>query len=129
MTDPQAVEGARPRRILIVDDEVDVTGILTLLLDLHGFEVTCASNGQEGLASALEAPPDLVLTDLMMPLMDGLELARALRADSRTAGLPIILMSGAPGKASTADVRFDAIMNKPVLFEQLHDMIRKHLPK
>lgn len=120
-------ENVRPCRILIVDDEVDVTGIFSLLLDMHGYEVICATNGQEGLASVHEAPPDLVLTDLMMPLMDGLEMSRALRADPATAGIPIILMSGAPGKAADAGVAFDALLNKPVLFERLLETIRQFL--
>ena len=122
--DPIAQEDMRPSRILIVDDEVDVTGIFSLLLDMHGYEVTCATNGQEGLASAREAPPDLVLTDLMMPVLDGLEMTRALRADPATASVPVVLMSGAPGKAGAADVRFDAILSKPILFEKLLDTIR-----
>jgi CheY-like chemotaxis protein len=125
--EPHPPAEVRPCRILIVDDEVDVTGVFSLLLDLHGYTVTCASNGQEGLASAFEAPPDLVLTDLMMPTMNGLEMARALRADARTAAIPIVLMSGAPGRLSGTDMQFDSVLNKPVRFERLLETIRKHL--
>ena len=125
--DPIVQDELRRPRILIVDDEVDVTGIFTLLLDMHGYDVTSATNGQDGLASAHSAPPDLVLTDLMMPVMDGIELARALRDDAATVAIPIVLMSGAPGKAGSADVRFDAILSKPILFERLLETIRRLL--
>jgi CheY-like chemotaxis protein len=127
--DPTAPEHLRPCRILIVDDEVDVTAIFSLLLAMHGYEVTCAANGEEGLASAREAPPDLVLTDLMMPVMDGIGLARALRDAPGTATIPIVLMSGAPGKAGASEVRFDAILSKPVLFERVLDTIRQFLKR
>lgn len=125
----KASVGVRPSRILIVDDEVDVTGIFSLLLDMHGYEVTCATNGEEGLASAREAPPDLIITDFMMPVMDGLDMSRALRADPATAGIPIVLMSGAPGKVAEGGVQFAAILNKPVLFERLLNTITASLPR
>ncbi len=97
--------------ILVIDDEEMILSLLQEVLELEGYTVLVAMNGQAGLARVLEARPDLILTDMMMPMMDGRELCRRLRADPRTATIPLICMSAAYRPA--ADDAFDAIIAKP----------------
>jgi CheY-like chemotaxis protein len=102
------------KSILLVEDEYGAAEILQLILEVEGYRVTSASNGHaawEQLASHL---PDVVLTDFMMPALNGAQLGQRLRATARTAGLPIIMMSG----VSEAEVRrhfsgYDAFLQKP----------------
>lgn len=70
-----------PAKILLVDDEPDILEILEFNLRKEGFEVATAGNGEEGLALARELKPDLIVLDIMMPIMDGVEVCRQLRAD------------------------------------------------
>ncbi|MBB4080347.1 two-component system alkaline phosphatase synthesis response regulator PhoP [Lewinella aquimaris] len=72
---------ATPAKILLVDDEPDILEILEFNLRKEGFEVATASNGEEGLKLAREYRPDLIVLDIMMPIMDGVEVCRQLRAD------------------------------------------------
>ena len=77
-------------RILIVDDEPQITRMLRTSLVSHGYDVVSAANGAEGLASFERFKPDLVITDLSMPVMDGLALTMEIRRLSRT---PIVILS------------------------------------
>lgn len=114
--------------VLIVDDEIDVTSTFSLLFEVHGFAVRTASNGVEALAALATSKPDLIVSDCMMPLMDGLELCRRVRADPAMADMPIILMSGAPDRHDLTSVRYDAFLKKPFLFSRLMTEVRKLLP-
>ena len=70
--------------VLVVDDDPDVARFVEVNLRSAGYEVSVASNGEEALERALELRPDLVLLDVMMPKLDGFEVAQRLRRDSRT---------------------------------------------
>lgn len=84
----------RLRKILIVDDERDLVGPISLRLAASGrYEVAVAYDGAEGLAKAVAFRPDAALIDLAMPGLDGWQLCRALRADPRTRGVRIIVMT------------------------------------
>jgi diguanylate cyclase (GGDEF)-like protein len=87
-------------RILIAEDEVHLREILRFQLEAAGFEVTQTSDGQEAIDSALNAPPDLALLDVMMPNVDGYEVCRRLRASFRTRHVPIIMLTA---KTETGD--------------------------
>ena len=80
-------------RILFVDDEEQIRKLLSTWLTRHGYEVSIANDGWEALKSIRTKPPDLVITDVNMPNMNGLELTRRLRADHRTARIPVIMLS------------------------------------
>jgi len=82
-----------PPRLLIVDDEPHITGVLRFKMSAAGFEVCEASNGADAFDLAVEQPPDLVITDRHMPGGDGLELAVALHNDERTRDVPVIMLS------------------------------------
>lgn len=81
------------KTILIVDDEIDIAETLQSFLELNGYRVIIASDGQEGLHKVLEQKPDLVITDMMMPRMDGAELIAKIRATPAVQNTQIITMS------------------------------------
>jgi two-component system alkaline phosphatase synthesis response regulator PhoP len=81
------------KTILVVDDEKDLVDLVTYNLKRNGFEVLSASNGNEAIEIAQREIPDLVLLDLMLPGIDGTEVARRLKADSRTATIPLIMLT------------------------------------
>ena len=86
-------------RILIIDDEKDIIELVRYNLEQEGFQVTGALDGESGLNNAIREMPDLVLVDLMLPGMDGLEICRSLRADKRTAPIPIIMLTAKSGES------------------------------
>jgi len=80
------------QRVLIVEDEPDILSLLVFHLEREGYQVTQSRTGPEGLRLAGVSPPDLVLLDLMLPGMDGLEVCRRLRQDPATRSLPIVML-------------------------------------
>jgi len=80
-------------RVLVVDDEPDILSILVYQLSREGFRVSTAVNGQSAIAAAIEDPPDLLVLDLMLPIVDGYEVLKALRRNERTASVPILLLT------------------------------------
>jgi DNA-binding response OmpR family regulator len=81
-------------RILLVDDEPDYRRVYAELLEKEGYSVRKAASAKEAFASAIESPPDIILSDVSMPEGDGLSLLAKLRAEKKTARVPVILMSG-----------------------------------
>jgi DNA-binding response OmpR family regulator len=87
-------------KVLIIDDEFDIREIATLSLTRNGeMQVISASSGPEGVRLAREQQPDAILLDLMMPAMDGRATLKALRGETTTAGIPVVLMSAASDDA------------------------------
>jgi CheY-like chemotaxis protein len=80
-------------KILVVDDEEQIRKLVATFLEVRGYTVRTARNGAEALKLISQDPPDLVVTDVAMPDVDGLELTQQLRANHSTARLPIILLS------------------------------------
>src|SRR6266446_4081783 len=80
-------------RVLIVEDERDIRDLLLFHLEREGFQVSSASSGEEALRQVRHATPDLVLLDLMLPAMGGLEVCRKLRQDPATVALPIVMLT------------------------------------
>jgi len=80
-------------RILVVDDEPDILSILVYRLSREGFRVSTAINGQSAIAAAVADPPDLLVLDLMLPVVDGYEVLKTLRKHERTASIPILLLT------------------------------------
>jgi CheY-like chemotaxis protein len=109
-------------RILVVEDSPDIRGLWLAWLTLSGFVVDEAENGVEAIARARDHRPDLVLMDLSMPIMDGVEAIRRLRAESSTADVPIIAVTAldtdeAAERAEAAGA--DTYLTKPVLPDEL----------
>lgn len=105
--------------ILVVDDEPDITETYAMFLEIHGYEVLTASNPIEALQIVAQQRPDLVISDCMMPYMDGVEFSANLRAFSPAEPIPVILISGAPEFHDLDSPTYDLFMRKPVLFENL----------
>ncbi|MDI6793899.1 MAG: response regulator [bacterium] len=80
-------------KILVVDDDADIVEVLKLLLEAKGYQVTEAFNGKQGLDKVHEQRPDLVLLDIMMPVMDGWEVCRKLKACKKTADIPVAILT------------------------------------
>jgi two-component system, OmpR family, phosphate regulon response regulator PhoB len=80
-------------RVLIVEDERDIRDLVVLHLRRDGYEVTSAGSGEEALAQVRQSPPDLIVLDLMLPAMSGLEVCRRLRQEPATATLPILMLT------------------------------------
>jgi CheY-like chemotaxis protein len=109
--------------ILIVDDEFGLAEMLRDMLRDSGFEVTLAINGRLALEILKEGKVDLVLTDMMMPVMDGAELAAAMRRDENYRDTPIILMTSLPTALPKESRLFDAVLRKPFTPELLLETI------
>lgn len=115
------------QRILIIEDEPEIAGYLRRGLTLEGFSVEIAGNGQRGLDAARERLPDLVVLDLMLPGLDGLEVARRLRAASN---VPIIILTArdaVPDRVAGLESGADDYLVKPFAFEELLARIRVQL--
>lgn len=109
-------------RLLLVEDHEELWDFLSRRLQRRGFEVTVATDGQQGLDRARELKPDVMLLDMNLPIVDGWTIARTLKAEPATAGIPIIAltahaMSGDRQKA--LDVGCNDYHPKPVVFAQL----------
>jgi CheY-like chemotaxis protein len=113
--------------ILLVDDEIDMILTFSMLLELHGFRLMTAVNGQQALELVATQTPHLVISDCMMPVLDGVELTQRLRGDVRTAAIPIILMSAAPQLNRLSDARHDVFVQKPVRFQELLAVVERLL--
>jgi len=95
--EPAPLELARQRaRILVVDDDPGIRALCSAVLGDEGHEVLEAADGREGFERAVAADPDLLLLDIKMPVLDGFELAVALRRDARTRHLPFVFVTGEP---------------------------------
>jgi len=109
--------------ILIVDDDPSTRFVLRLILEKEGYKIVEAGNGAAALDMIRPDPlPDIVMTDLMMPVMTGVELVRRLRSEPRTAKIRIVVVSGNPEAAQGLEV--DAIVTKPFNAVKLADRIR-----
>ncbi len=95
--------------LLVVDDEPDLRFLLRRIFESAGHEVSEAGNGADALTSVRQTRPDLVVTDMMMPVMDGVELIRRLRGDPTMRDIPIVAVSGHGHLAGKAD----AVVSKP----------------
>ena len=105
-------------RILVVDDEPAQRSILRRIFERAGHEVADAGDGAAALRAVGKSAPDLVVTDMMMPVIGGAELIRRLRCDPATAGIPILAASGDSHLADGAD----AVIAKPYKWEQLTEV-------
>lgn len=112
-------------RLLVVDDETAIVEALQDILALEGYEVEVAYNGQEGLLRLQELLPDLLLLDLMMPVMDGRELLQHIRADPQLKHLPVVVMSA--GRIPEEERRAaSATLPKPFELESLLETVARH---
>ncbi len=105
--------------ILIIDDEPDILYVLRVILQSAGHEVLEAPDGAQGLEIARNRRPDLILTDIMMPVMDGRELVHHLRSAPETAGIPVVAVSASPDGLTEAE----AFVLKPFRPQEILDIV------
>jgi len=112
--------------VLIVDDEFGLAEISADLLAENGFEVAIAINGQLGLDVLESREVAVVLTDLMMPVMDGFEMIRRMRADPRLASIPVVLMTALPEAVPPeCESLHDVLLVKPYGVREFLDTVRR----
>ena len=120
-------EHDQPAKILIVDDEPQITRVLRTALSTQGYSLRIAANGVEGMEAVHEWKPDLVITDLSMPQMNGVELCREIRAVSQ---VPIIVLSVRNQdrmKVEALDAGADDYVTKPFSIQELQARVRAQL--
>jgi len=119
-------------KILVVDDEEGVVEVVKMYLERYRYEVITANDGQEGLEKAKTEKPDLIVLDLMLPMMDGYKVCGLLKNDTRYSKIPIILFTA---KAQEKDIKLgeevgaDAYIIKPfepeILLSKIKELIKK----
>jgi DNA-binding response OmpR family regulator len=119
------------RTVLIIDDDAVILRLLEVNFEMEGFVVRSAVDGEVGLEMALAEAPDIIISDVMMPRMNGLELVTTLKRDPATATIPVILLSA---KAQAFDIKAgldagaDDYVTKPFEPHDLVDRVTKLLP-
>ncbi len=111
--------------VLIVEDDEDLREMMAHLLTLEGFEAATAANGREALEYLQTSRPEVILLDLMMPVMDGWEFRRQQQADPNLAPVPVIVLS-ALDQARASNVDAAAFLKKPLDFDHLLDLVRAY---
>lgn len=104
------------RKVLVADDEAHIVHVVSLKLRNAGYDVATAQDGDEALELALADPPHLIITDLQMPYMSGVELATALRDKPDTADIPVIMLTArgyALSQDDLAKTNIKTVMSKP----------------
>jgi len=119
-------------RVLVVDDEPNIVTSLEFLLQDAGFAVRTAGNGQEALEQMAQFAPDLILLDVMMPVLDGYEVCQRLKSDPKTRGVRVLMLS-AKGRdveiAKGLELGADAYMTKPFATRDLLAKVQELLSR
>ncbi len=124
-----AAEAKRPL-VLVVDDFADNREMYSEYLSFFGYEVIEAQNGKEAIEAAQERMPDIIIMDLSLPVMDGWEATRRLKADERTKRIPVVALTGhalAGHSKGAREAGCDSFLAKPCLPDQLVAEIRRML--
>ena len=106
-----------PAQILIADDNPDNLDIFRTRLSVHGYEIVTATDGEEALSLAREQQPDLILLDVMMPKLDGIDVCRCIKADTSLPFMPIVMItakSASQDVVTALDAGADEYLTKPV---------------
>ncbi len=121
---------AQPARVLVADDNADMREYLARLLRTAGYQVTTVTDGQAALDAVRADAPDLVISDVMMPRLSGLDLVAALRANARTAAVPVLLLSARAGQEASVEglhAGADDYLVKPFTAVELLARLRSNL--
>jgi CheY-like chemotaxis protein len=116
------------KTILVVEDELSIAEMLRAVLEDEGYRVAVAGNGREALSSLPEVRPDIVVCDVMMPIVDGRQVCRAIQADPKYQATPIVLMSAVPEtviRSGSDDFTYSAFILKPFNMDQLLDTVER----
>src|SRR5438067_413609 len=114
-------------RILVIEDEVDIARFIELELGCEGYQVEVARDGMQGLQKARETPPDLVILDLMLPRLDGIEVCKRLRQHSEVPILMLTARDAIADKVTGLDAGANDYLTKPFSLEELLARVRVQL--
>lgn len=114
------------KKILIVDDEQELSMILSELLTMNGYDVVTASSAKQALSYFAECRFDLILLDVMMPVMNGLQFLKAARSHSNFTGTPVVMISATNIVENMADYGWSEIAVKPFTFDQILNIAKKY---
>jgi DNA-binding NarL/FixJ family response regulator len=120
------------RKILVIEDEAMMRAYLSAVLEMERFQPLLAANGREGIDAAKRELPDLILCDVTMPVKDGYEVLKALRADAATARIPFVFVTGKSEREDARagmDLGADDYLFKPVRLEDLMEAIAARLER
>lgn len=115
------------KKILVVDDHSFVTAFYSMAFKNHPYEIIFAGDGEEALRQAAAAKPDLILMDVSMPKLDGVEVTRRLRAQPAFRTTPILAVTARPWDDYLAGAGFTEYLKKPVTVTQLREALKRHL--
>ncbi len=116
------------KKVLVIEDDDLIRETVLEVLEWHGFEAVGARNGQVGIKIAIAQIPDLILSDVMMPKINGFEVFAALRSHPRTASIPFIFMTGSE-MAKALELKADGYLNKPCSVTEMLGAIANQLEK
>lgn len=120
------------KKILVVDDEKSVVDVLTKKLQLEGYEVGVAYDGQEALNKIAKEKYDLILLDIIMPVLDGMSVLRRLKADEATKNIPIIVLTNLQDDEKISEVviagQSDYLIKSNYSLDDLMDAVKKKIP-
>jgi len=121
-----AAKKTKPGRILVVEDNIDSRDLLAKLLGMSGYEVISASDGESGYDAALKLRPDLIITDINMPRMDGIELLRKVRLEKLLTGTAVFVVTAFGSEAAREAIEegADAATAKPFDFDAFVDTVK-----
>ena len=126
--DDAGTEDETPYLVLVADDSIDNLTIISLDLQQNGYRVATATNGEEAVRVAAMINPDLILMDLAMPGIDGLESTRQIRLTEDLKDIPVIALTAFSTdgfRRAAHQTGFDGYLTKPVDFTRLHDLMRR----
>ena len=127
-SDDAGAEDEYPYLVLVVDDSIDNLTMISLDLQQNGYRVATATNGEEAVKVAAMINPDLILMDLAMPGLDGLESTRQIRLSEDLKDIPVIALTAFSTEGfrrAAHQTGFDGYLTKPVDFARLHDLMRR----
>ena len=120
----------KPKKILVVDDEVDLVETVRFPLEMEGFDVLVSYNGEDALNQARKESPDLIILDLMLPKLDGYKVCRLLKFDERYKHIPILMLTAKTqekDKTLGMETGANEYITKPFDMEELTEMIKAYL--
>lgn len=120
-----------PKKILVIDDNKETVMSLNFALEKAGYRVDYAYDGQEGYMKAVEFMPDLIILDVMMPVMDGFTMNRHLKENPQTRSIPVVIITAksgvSPAPQNRPEMQAEAYIKKPFFFNEILMRIREIL--
>ncbi len=126
-----AIDRVKMKKALIVEDNPDMLKVLEFQMELMGFSVITANNGKEGVKKAMEEVPNLILMDIMMPVMDGRDATRMIRSNPETQNIPILVSTALANNSvleSCIEAGCNAYITKPFTFKELQKKVQGFVP-